>query len=119
METAIHDIPERLEQLARLLVSGRHDLLERSLAELEPSVEALKAAAAAAQTGRPPAGACETCLEIRRGLRDLHELLEHADQVRAGLMSLMGLLYEDHAGARYSAHGSPHLTAPPRLLAEA
>jgi hypothetical protein len=109
-----------LEALAALLASGNHAELETRVAQwLEPGRAELESLLEAARQGRAPAGSRERCLEIRRLIGEVRELVEHAEQVRAGLTGIVCLLYEGDTGSRYSSTGTTRLTALPRVLAEA
>lgn len=108
-----------LEALAGLLASGNHADLEARVAQwLEPGRVELESLLEAARQGLAPAGSRERCLEIRRRIGEVRELLEHAEQVRAGLTGIVCLLYEGDTGSQYSSTGMTRLTAAPRVLAE-
>ena len=114
------DIKEQLEAVAALLTSGRHAELETRVAEwLEPVRAHLESLLEAARHGKAPAGSLERCQEIRRLAAEVRELVEHAEQVRAGLTGIVSLLYEGNTGSKYSSTGMTRLAATPRILAEA
>ena len=114
------EIKARLEALAALLASGNHAELEARVAQwLEPGQAELESLLEAARRGRAPAGSREQCLEIRRLTGEVRELLDHAEQVRAGLTGIVCLLYEGDTGSQYSSTGMTRFTAAPRVLAEA
>lgn len=114
------DLRSGLEACAGLLASGNHAELEARAAQwLEPGRAEMESLLEAARQGRAPAGSLERCLEIRRLLGEVRELVEHAEQVRAGLTGIVCLLYEGDTGSQYSSTGMTRLTAAPRVLAEA
>jgi len=122
METqpTLDDVRQRMEALARLLISGRHADLEGWVqSHLGPCRAALEDLTNQAAQGRLPDGTRETCLEIRRLAGEIQSLLGHADQVRSGLTGILDLLFEGNSGSRYSSKGEPRMAAAPRIVAQA
>jgi hypothetical protein len=111
MNPTTHDVRHRLEALRALFAGGDHAGLGAFVEELlDPCQSALAGLVEAVRQGQAPADAREGCLEIRRMACQIRQLVEHAEQVRAGLAGIASL--------QYWPDGTPRLEAAPRLSVE-
>ncbi len=108
----LEDLAWRLDGLAAALISGSPATIEQQAGLIVPQLEQLR--------GITPSNNLWPALsELRAKTANLRALLVHAEQVRWGVAAILGMLYQGHAGAQYSALGAPQLPHVPRIRAEA